>query len=91
MLLFTGTLEFLDLGETTDVEHIFLENELDGTSDAIYIPVGFPFGNDAESVAYVSENCRRVSLSMLYVCKVAYGKNLKSCILIADTAEIELF
>ena len=50
--VFADSLDFLEFGE----DRVFLERELDGTSDAIYIPVGFPYGGDAETVAYVSDN-----------------------------------
>lgn len=33
-----------------------LKQYLDGVSDAIYIPIGFPFGLQTHAVAYVSQS-----------------------------------
>ena len=34
-----------------------LRRDLDGVSDAIYIPIGFPFGLQTHTVAFVSLHC----------------------------------
>ena len=48
-----------------------LQRYLDGVSDAIYIPNGFPFGFQAHTVAYVScliILCKSVFDCLMYLC-----------------------
>ena len=45
------TLGFFSLNDSS-LQH--LDNELDSVSDPIYIPYGFPFGNETLTKAFVS-------------------------------------
>ena len=46
-------LPFIPLGITYGAEEIFLPESDEGTSDAIGIPVGFPFGESTQETFYV--------------------------------------
>jgi hypothetical protein len=49
-------LPFLTLRVTPGVDTLTVPAADDGTSSAIPIPTGFPFGNSNQSTAYVSIN-----------------------------------
>ena len=54
-------IQVIVVGETTlgfftisNSSRQYLDNELDAVSDPVYIPYGFPFGNETHTKAYVS-------------------------------------
>lgn len=57
MYIFTAqnALPYLTLGITPSVSRTYFPSVVDGSSEAIYIPRGFPFGGSNQTTVYVNK------------------------------------